>query len=39
MIEQPLAADAINEAGELQAGLNTPLCADESAESLTTLDR
>jgi len=39
MIEQPLAADAIDEAGELQAGLNTPLCADESAESLMTLDR
>ncbi|HJX92860.1 MAG TPA: o-succinylbenzoate synthase [Pyrinomonadaceae bacterium] len=39
MIEQPLAADAIDEAGELQARLNTPLCADESAESLTMLDR
>lgn len=37
MIEQPLAADAIDEAGELQAQLSTPLCADESAESLTTL--
>jgi len=39
MIEQPLAADAIDEAGELQAHLNTPLCADESAESLTDLTR
>ena len=39
MIEQPLAADAIDEAGELQAQLKTPLCADESAESLTTLDQ
>jgi len=39
MIEQPLAAAAISEAGELQAQLNTPLCADESAESLTSLDR
>ena len=39
MIEQPLAADAIDEAGELQAGLNTPLCADESAESLMMLDQ
>ena len=38
MIEQPLAADAIDDAGELQAQLKTPLCADESAESLTTLD-
>ena len=39
MIEQPFAADAMEEAGELQAHLSTPLCADESAESLTTLDR
>lgn len=39
MIEQPLAANAINEAGALQAQLETPLCADESAESLTALDR
>ena len=39
MIEQPLAATAITEAGELQAQLNTPLCADESADSLTGLDQ
>ena len=39
MIEQPLAAEAIEEAGELQAQLTTPLCADESAESLTALDQ
>lgn len=39
MIEQPLAAKAILEAGKLQAHLNTPLCADESAESLTALDQ
>jgi len=39
MIEQPLAANAIEEAGELQAHLTTPLCADESAESLTALDQ
>ena len=39
MIEQPLAAAAIDEAGELQANLKTPLCADESADSLTSLDR
>lgn len=37
MIEQPFAAEAIDEAGELQANLKTPLCADESAESLTSL--
>ena len=39
MIEQPLAANAMEEAGELQAHLTTPLCADESAESLTALDQ
>jgi len=39
MIEQPLAAGAIDEAGELQASLKTPLCADESADSLTTLNQ
>ena len=37
MIEQPLAANAIAEAGELQAQLKTPLCADESADSMTAL--
>ena len=39
MIEQPLAADAIDEAGELQAMLQTSLCADESAESLASIKR
>ncbi|HJP91427.1 MAG TPA: o-succinylbenzoate synthase [Pyrinomonadaceae bacterium] len=39
MIEQPLAAATIDEAGELQASLKTPLCADESADSLTALNR
>ena len=39
MIEQPLAAGAIAEAGELQANLATPLCADESADSLDALDQ
>ncbi len=39
MIEQPLAAGAIAEAGELQANLKTPLCADESADSLAALDQ
>lgn len=37
MIEQPLASDAHDEAGELQQDLRTPLCADESADSLSTL--
>lgn len=39
MIEQPLAAKAIAEAGELQSQLKTSLCADESAESLAALDQ
>ena len=37
MIEQPLAALAIDEAGELQCQLKTPLCADESAESIAAV--
>jgi O-succinylbenzoate synthase len=37
MIEQPLAAAAIAEAGELQSQLKTPLCADESADSITAV--
>ena len=39
MIEQPLAADAIEEAGELQTHLTTPLCAYEAAESMTALEQ
>ena len=39
MIEQPLAAEAIEQAGELQSHLTTSLCADESAESLAALDQ
>ena len=39
MIEQPLAAKEFAEAGELQSHLTTPLCADESAESLAALDQ
>lgn len=39
MIEQPLAADAVAEAGELQSHLKTPLCADESADSMDALDQ
>ncbi|HEV7893197.1 MAG TPA: o-succinylbenzoate synthase [Pyrinomonadaceae bacterium] len=38
MIEQPLARDAHAEAAELQRQLRTPLCADESAESLDALE-
>ena len=38
MIEQPLAAHAIADAGKLQSQLKTPLCADESAESSTAVD-
>jgi O-succinylbenzoate synthase len=37
MIEQPLGREAHDEASELQRGLRTPLCADESAESLESL--
>ena len=39
MIEQPLAAEAVAAAGELQSQLQTPLCADESAESMAALDQ
>ena len=39
MIEQPLAAGAVEEAGELQSKLKTPLCADESAESMAALEQ
>jgi o-succinylbenzoate synthase len=39
MIEQPLARDAHFEAGELQKELRTPLCADESAQSLEALEQ
>jgi O-succinylbenzoate synthase len=38
MIEQPLAREAHAEAAELQSRLHTPLCADESAESLDALE-
>lgn len=37
MIEQPLVALAIDEAGELQSQLKTPLCADESADSIAAV--
>jgi O-succinylbenzoate synthase len=38
MIEQPLARGAHEEAGELQRQLRTPICADESAESIPALN-
>lgn len=38
MIEQPLAADAIGDMGLLAKMLETPICADESAESLAALE-
>jgi len=37
MIEQPFARDLHDEAAELQRNLRTPLCADESADSLAAL--
>lgn len=37
MIEQPLGREAFDEAAELQREIQTPLCADESAESLAAL--
>ena len=37
MIEQPFAREAHVEAGELQRQLRTPLCADESAESMSAV--
>lgn len=37
MIEQPLAREAHDDAAQLQSQLQTPICADESAESLTAL--
>jgi O-succinylbenzoate synthase len=39
MIEQPLAKDAIEDAAELQRSIRTPLCADESAESMEDLEQ
>jgi O-succinylbenzoate synthase len=37
MIEQPFTRDALAEAAVLQRGLRTPLCADESAETLESV--
>lgn len=38
MIEQPLARESHDDAAELQRRIKTPLCADESAESLAALE-
>jgi O-succinylbenzoate synthase len=38
MIEQPMGREAYDDAAELQRELSTPLCADESAESLDALE-
>jgi O-succinylbenzoate synthase len=37
MIEQPLAREALEEHAELQRRLRTPICLDESAESLAAI--
>jgi len=37
MIEQPLAREALREHAELQRRIRTPICLDESAESLESL--
>ncbi len=39
MIEQPLAKNVFEDAAELQRLLRTPICADESAESMEDLER
>lgn len=38
MIEQPLAREAIADSARLQEALRTPVCLDESAEDLATVD-
>jgi O-succinylbenzoate synthase len=39
MYEQPLGREALDEMAELQRSVATPVCADESAESLHALER
>ncbi len=39
MIEQPLGADALEDSARLQAHLRTPICIDESADSLASVER
>ncbi|HET6402380.1 MAG TPA: o-succinylbenzoate synthase [Candidatus Kapabacteria bacterium] len=38
MIEQPLAADALADLAELARSMKTPICLDESADSLSALE-
>lgn len=38
MIEQPLAADALNDMAELTRRMKTPICVDESADSMAALE-
>ncbi len=38
MIEQPLAATALEELAELSQTMKTPICVDESADSMDTLE-
>ncbi|HZK76620.1 MAG TPA: o-succinylbenzoate synthase [Candidatus Kapabacteria bacterium] len=38
MIEQPLAADALAESAGLARSMNTPICLDESADSMSALE-
>ena len=39
MIEQPFAADALEESAELSHAIETPICLDESADSQNTLNK
>ncbi len=39
MYEQPLGREALESMAELQQRVRTPVCADESAESMTALER
>jgi o-succinylbenzoate synthase len=38
MIEQPLPADALDDLAKLSRSLKTPICADESADSMSALE-
>ncbi len=39
MIEQPFAAEALEESAELSHSMNTPICLDESAHSMAALEK
>ncbi len=38
MIEQPLAADALEDSADLMRSIRTPICLDESADSMESLE-